>query len=77
VVASAEASATFAMHSPARQASPLEHTVPQAPQLLPSELVVVQRPEQLVSPATHETAQCPVPSHTWPAAQTVPQAPQF
>ncbi len=51
--------------------------MPHAPQLWLSALVIVQRPEQFVWPATQETAQWPVPSQTSPEGQTVPHAPQL
>jgi hypothetical protein len=55
--------------------------MPQAPQLLTSVMVLAQPMPVAVGHMTALPAQllphCPVPSHTWPAWQTMPQPPQL
>jgi hypothetical protein len=61
--------------TPAAQSSPSGHGVPQAPQLLLSDWVLVQVPPQFVLPAV---AQPQLPAvQTSPAGHLVPQAPQL
>jgi hypothetical protein len=50
--------------------------LPHAPQLLPSVFGFVQTPPHVSMPLVQVVAHTP-PLHTWPAAQAVPQAPQF
>jgi hypothetical protein len=51
-------------------------TVPQAPQLRGSVLVLVQLPAQLTRPLAQVTTQVPA-EHTWPAAHIRPHVPQL
>jgi hypothetical protein len=50
--------------------------VPQAPQLAGSIAVLVQLPEQLVSPAPQLVTHAPA-EHTWPETHARPHIPQF
>lgn len=59
---------------PLTQEVPVGQTIPQAPQLLLSLVVLTQRPPQSVCPETQP--QRPA-VHTWPVRQTIPQAPQL
>ena len=59
---------------PLTQVVPDGQTLPQAPQLLLSVVVVTQRPAQSVWPEGHW--QRPA-EHTWPVGHTIPQAPQL
>ena len=56
--------------------APLAQTVVQVPQAPGSVAVLRQLPEQFVSPVPQEVTHDPA-EHTVPAAQTVPQPPQF
>jgi len=64
--------------TPATQFAPAPHTFLHVPQLEGSESVVVQPPEQLVSPALHVVPHAPS-THTCPFATShvMPQPPQF
>lgn len=53
------------------------HVTPHAPQLLLSELVSMQLPLQSVSPEPQPALEHAPDEHTSPAAQAVPQLPQF
>jgi hypothetical protein len=55
---------------------PYGHAVPQLPQWLGFEASVTQVPPQFVCPVGQVSWQLPF-VHTVPAAQTLPQAPQF
>ena len=66
--------AQLAAHFPCEHKRPLVQAIPQAPQLLPSDVVLAHRPAQAVSPAVQ--VQAPL-VQLWPSAQTLPQLPQF
>jgi hypothetical protein len=59
---------------PAEQKSPPVHTVPHAPQLLPSDNGFTQASPQALRPPVHW--QTPA-EQLWPAPHTLPQAPQL